>query len=182
MWICFDDAFVSAVQDRADLNRLVVRGRRKEHLQALFPNQEIILTPDADYVARVFVTREEFASVVNQRVAQLMLDKLGHSVDTVDNGRAAVEAVRSIPYDLVLMDVQMPLMDGLEATRQFRAKNADRNRGIPILAMTANAMQTHKEECLQAGMDDYVSKPVALEDLTLVISRWLEIRRKRAKT
>ncbi len=80
MWICLTDSFVSVVQDGNDLNRMVVRGRRKEHLQALFPEREILLTPDADYVARILVTREEFASLVNRRITEITYDNFKGSV------------------------------------------------------------------------------------------------------
>ena len=98
---------------------------------------------------------------VNQKVASRMLEHMGHRVDVVANGLEAVTALRAMPFDLVLMDVQMPEMDGFEATRQIRdAATGTLNPKIPIIAMTAHAMKGDRERCLQAGMDGYVSKPV----------------------
>lgn len=108
---------------------------------------------------------------VNQMVAVAMLVKEGHRVDVVANGIEAVEAVRERPYDLVLMDVHMPEMDGVEATRKIRELH-DEVRGIPIIAMTANAMKGDREKYLSVGMDDYISKPVDKAKLVAVIARW----------
>ena len=110
----------------------------------------------------------------NQLVARAMLKKLGLTCDVVANGAEALRALHQIPYDLVLMDVQMPEMDGLEATRRIRALALDaRNQSVPIVAMTANAMEGDREKCLAAGMNDYVSKPVATENLVRALERWL---------
>ncbi|RJF78165.1 response regulator [Azospirillum cavernae] len=110
---------------------------------------------------------------VNQQVAVLLLRKQGHSVDVAGDGREAVDAVRDtpIPYDLVLMDVQMPEMDGLEATAAIRALPGDRRRVI-IIAMTANAMQGDSDICLKAGMNDYIAKPVTPDKLASVLANW----------
>ena len=98
---------------------------------------------------------------VNQKVASRMLEHMGHRVDVVANGLEALAALRAMPYDLVLMDVQMPEMDGFEATRQIRnPATGMMNPRIPIIAMTAHAMKGDRERCLEAGMDGYVSKPV----------------------
>jgi CheY-like chemotaxis protein/HPt (histidine-containing phosphotransfer) domain-containing protein len=98
---------------------------------------------------------------------------LGYHADAVANGREVLEALRSIPYDLVLMDVQMPEMDGLEAARRLRlATDEVLNRSIPIIAMTARAMQGDREKCLAAGMNDYISKPVTPATLSRVLERW----------
>ena len=96
-------------------------------------------------------------NVTNQQVALGILKKLGLRADAVADGAEAIRALETIPYDLVLMDVQMPEMDGLEATRRIRdPESAVRNHDIPIIAMTAHAMQGDRERCLEAGMDDYV--------------------------
>ena len=97
--------------------------------------------------------------VVNQRVAVLMLESRGHEVTVVNNGREAVERYDAGKFDLILMDVQMPEMDGLEATRTIRGLETG-NTHIPIIAMTAHAMRGDREKCLEAGMDDYLSKPI----------------------
>ncbi len=113
-------------------------------------------------------------NIVNQKVALGILQKLGLSADAVATGREAIESLEALPYDLVLMDVQMPEMDGLEATRQIRNRQSPiPNRNIPIIAMTAHAMQRDRDRCLEAGMNDYVAKPVSRQALTDALQRWL---------
>lgn len=107
-------------------------------------------------------------NVVNQKVARLMLKRLGYNADIVGNGLEAVKAVRLRPYDIILMDVQMPELDGLEATSQIRAMTDLPNQPW-IVALTANAMQGDRERCLEAGMDDYIAKPLKKEDLALLL-------------
>ena len=113
-------------------------------------------------------------NAVNQLVALGILKKIGLKADVVANGAEALTALESIPYDLVLMDVQMPEMDGLEATQRIRdIRSAVLDHNIPIVAMTANAMQGDRERCLEAGMNDYVAKPVNPQALADVLTRWL---------
>ncbi len=140
--------------------------------------------------------------VVNQQLAQMMLERLGHRIDVVGNGLEAVEAVGQIPYDLVFMDCQMPEMDGYEATKKIRELESEKfevgsnEQGaefsdtpdslpftphcshIPIVAMTANAMKGDREKCLAAGMDDYISKPIKHEELALLVAKWLPVQEK----
>jgi CheY-like chemotaxis protein len=109
-------------------------------------------------------------NVVNQKLSLRFLGQMGYRADVAGNGREAVEAVARQRYDVVLMDVQMPELDGLDATRQIRAgQPAD---GQPrIIAMTANAMEGDREQCLAAGMDDYNSKPIRVAELVEALGR-----------
>ena len=106
---------------------------------------------------------------VNMKLAERVLDKLGYKPDTAFNGLEVLDALQQVNYDLILMDVQMPEMDGYEATRTIRMQ---KNHQPFIIAMTANAMQGDREKCLQAGMDDYISKPIKLEDLVKLLEKW----------
>ncbi len=139
--------------------------------------------------------------VVNQQLAEMMLLRLGHQVDLVGNGLEAIEVIGRIRYDLVLMDCQMPEMDGYDATKKIReieSMNCEaldvkgesneecftdvlrlRPEGtlrVPIVAMTANAMQGDREKCLAVGMDDYISKPIKSEDLAEIVNKWLHAK------
>ena len=104
-------------------------------------------------------------SLVNQKLAVGLLEKHGHSVTIANNGKEAVHALTSQQFDMVLMDVEMPEMDGLEATAALRTWEKSRGRHMPVIAMTAHAMKSHREMCLEAGMDDYVSKPIRAQEL-----------------
>ena len=112
--------------------------------------------------------------MTNQKVALGILKKLGLTADAVASGREALEALRTLPYDLVFMDVQMPEMDGLEATRHIRdSQSTVLNRDIPVIAMTAHAMQSYKDKCFEAGMNDYVTKPISPQALAGALEKWL---------
>ena len=115
---------------------------------------------------RILIAEDD---LFNQQLAVKILNKLGYEPQIAGNGKEVLEIVSNNQYDLILMDVQMPEMDGLEATRMIRLC-------LPaqpvIIAMTANAMQGDREECLQAGMDDYLSKPVELQELVRILERW----------
>lgn len=111
-------------------------------------------------------------NTVNQLVARRMLEKLGHRVDVVANGREALEALSRIHYDIVLMDCQMPEMDGFEATIQLR-KEERNEQHTPVIALTANAIEGESERCFAVGMDAFIAKPVSLKDLSAVIQHWL---------
>ncbi|WP_127479491.1 hybrid sensor histidine kinase/response regulator [Nocardioides pantholopis] len=135
--------------------------------------QERTREPDEAQRLRVLLAED---NSVNQRVATLMLERLGQRPVVVGNGQEALEQVRSARYDLVLMDVQMPVMDGLEATRRIRAE-VPPERQPWIVAMTANAMRSDQEASLAAGMDDHLAKPVRAEELAAVLDRARRERR-----
>jgi two-component system sensor histidine kinase/response regulator len=99
-------------------------------------------------------------NAVNQRLAVRLLEKNGHTVVAVADGRAAVEAIESGSFDAVLLDVQMPVIDGLGAARAIRCQEAGTGKHMPLLALTAHALPADRTRCLEAGMDDYVSKPI----------------------
>jgi PAS domain S-box-containing protein len=109
---------------------------------------------------------------VNQMLAVALLRKRGYDVTVADNGEQAVELVKRADFDLVLMDIQMPGMDGFEATAAIRARESEHERRLPIIAVTAHAMEGDRQLCLDAGMDDYVSKPIDPEELEAAIMRW----------
>jgi CheY-like chemotaxis protein len=119
-------------------------------------------------VCRVLVAED---NPVNQMVIRAMLQKLGIEATLVGDGRQAVDAVAETPFDLVLMDCQMPVMDGFEATGIIRGQSASRP---VIVAVTANAMAGDAERCRAAGMDDYISKPISVRELRRVLSPWLD--------
>jgi two-component system sensor histidine kinase/response regulator len=108
---------------------------------------------------------------VNCRLATIILERAGHTVDTVADGLQALEAVQARPYHLVLMDVQMPVMNGLEAAARIRALPDPSQGRIPIVAITANAMRGDDQACFAAGMDGYVTKPISAATLLEAVSR-----------
>lgn len=106
---------------------------------------------------------------VNQKVGKLILQKAGFEIDVVPDGKQALEAHRADPYDVILMDCQMPVMDGLEASRAIRSLDSPQP---VIIAVTANAMLGEREKCLEAGMNDYLSKPFQAQHLVNLVKRW----------
>jgi two-component system sensor histidine kinase/response regulator len=123
----------------------------------------------ATSLGRVLIVED---NSLNQLVAEGIVSKLGYQVNIVANGAQALEALLSTSYAAVLMDCHMPVMDGFEATRQIRRRQ-DKNSAIPIIAMTAGAMAKDREDCLAAGMDDYIAKPVDLTTVSTVLRKWI---------
>src|SRR5262249_46491570 len=119
--------------------------------------------------ARVLVVED---NVVNQKVVVRLLEKLGCRIDVAANGHEAITMLAQMAYDLVFMDCQMPEMDGFAATEAIRQREVCSGQHIPIIAMTANALQGDRERCLEAGMDDYISKPVKPEALAVMLRKW----------
>ena len=143
------------------------------------PPGAAVANPPPDFAlqqghARILVAED---NVINQQVSVGILKKLGLRADVAANGLEAVKALESIPYDLVLMDVQMPGMDGFQATRKIRDPQSDvLNHQVIIIAMTAHALQGDREKCLAAGMNDYVTKPVEVSALGVALQKWLQIK------
>ncbi len=161
---CGIDALLTKPTRRAELWRALAT-------ESVEPVETNIVSMHTLGNARVLVAED---SPINQEVASQHLRVMGCQVDVVDNGVAAVRAVAQTKYDLVLMDCQMPEMDGYEAARRIRREEEDNaGSGLPIVALTANAVKGDRETCLAAGMDDYVSKPFTQEQLRKVMLRWL---------
>jgi len=146
-----------------------VLGRKEQDVEAV--SSDTTVSDSAKHYSLRILLAED--NIVNQKVAQSMLQKIGYRVDTVASGSEAVNALEMLPYDLVFMDVQMPGMDGFEATRIIRdPDSAVRKHDIPVIAMTAHAMKGDRERCLEAGMDDYLAKPVSLKALLQLMEKW----------
>ncbi|QFI36759.1 response regulator [Moritella marina ATCC 15381] len=135
------------------------------------PETKHVIAPTTHKNARILLAED---SLTNQLVAMGILKKLGFFADVVNNGEEAVHALENKTYDLVLMDCQMPIMDGYEAATLIRSSQSTQiNHQVPIIAMTANAMQGDREKCLAAGMDDYITKPISPETLSKALNTWL---------
>ncbi len=132
-------------------------------------DQQLVLDPamSSRYPLRILLAED---NVVNQKLATRLLERMGYRIDVASNGFEAVESVARQRYDVVLMDIQMPELDGLEATRRIIGSNPTGDRPT-IIAMTANAMDGDREMCLAAGMDDYVSKPIRVAELAEALRR-----------
>jgi PAS domain S-box-containing protein len=128
--------------------------------------------------ARILVVED---NRTNQKVAQKMLEGLGYTADLQVNGQLGVDAHAAAPYDLILMDCQMPVMDGYEASRAIRALKGEA-RNVPIIALTANALEGDRERCLAAGMNDYLTKPLKRERLRTTLEQWLPVAQREATT
>ncbi|MEH2211460.1 MAG: ATP-binding protein [Nostoc sp.] len=146
--------------------------------QLAFRSQELFSLPASSspfpdlHKLRILLTED---NLVNQKIALKQLKNLGYSADIANNGKEALQLLEKIPYDLILMDCQMPILDGLETTKQIhrcQESNFASGRRPVVIAMTANAMKQDKQMCLDAGMDDYLSKPVMKENLAATLEYW----------
>jgi polar amino acid transport system substrate-binding protein len=131
---------------------------------------ELFKTHAVDKKKLVLIVEDNF---VNQQVALLELEELGIKSHAVGNGKEALEAMQHINYDLILMDCQMPELDGFQATIKIRQAEVQSGKHVPIIAMTAQAMQGDRQRCLEAGMDDYISKPIYAEKLIPILAKWI---------
>jgi CheY-like chemotaxis protein len=139
------------------------RERTETPVSVMFPNARILVAED---------------NPINQKLVRRILEKSGCQVDLADNGAEAVKMWAASSYDLVLMDCQMPIMDGFEAVHEIRRREADNLRRTPIVALTANTMQGDRDKCLQAGMDDFISKPFNSSTLHSALQHWIGTRTK----
>jgi CheY-like chemotaxis protein len=172
--IGFDGYLVKPVRQsqlRECLELALGRAQRSPEARSIITRH--IVSENANSGVRILLAED---NAINQKVAQHMLKNLGYRLDVVANGWEAVRALEMIDYDLVLMDCMMPDMDGFEATAMIRDADSNvKNHDVPVIAMTANAMKGDREKCIEAGMDDYLAKPVNKHELKSVIERWLAI-------
>src|SRR6185436_9574356 len=147
---------------------LAVLGTEQEASSGLITRH--VLSEQRKFNQRILLAED---NPINQKLAVTVLQKAGYSVDTVETGVEAVSKAKLHQYNAILMDVQMPGMDGFEATQQIRTWEKDHGIHIPIIAMTAHAMQGDRERCLEAGMDDYVTKPIQPRVLFSALNRWI---------
>ena len=158
--------YVSKPVSREELVQLMARVLGMD-LQA--PQNLVQQTVDASGERRLDVLLVE-DNAINQKLAVTLLERWGHQVTVAGNGQVAVEKVSQHHYDVVLMDMMMPVMNGIDATREIRKGEAP-GRRLPIIAMTANAMESDRESCIEAGMDDYISKPIRAQELQEMLQR-----------
>lgn len=162
---------VESEENRGSNFWFTIRLQKSEKTEQLLKRSDTIIAPlvaNGD-VVRVLIAED---NQVNQLISLRMVKALGFRADVVASGKEALDALHERPYDLVLMDCQMPVMDGYEATAAIRSSRTLANPKIPIIAMTANAMDGDREYCLKSGMDDYISKPITPAALSVVLSRW----------
>jgi CheY-like chemotaxis protein len=166
----YDELFISAltkpVKQSTLLKHIVARINRQALSDVGTAKRKLSNDFAQKFPMRILIAED---NPVNQKLAERVLTKLGYEPDIVVNGEEALHAVHRDSYDVVLMDVQMPVLDGLEATRKIRQS---KNGQPVIIAMTANAMQGDREICIDAGMNDYISKPIKLDDVIILLEKW----------
>ena len=169
----FDGYLIKPIRRISLLRRVAaVLNNRNDETSDAFVQDDHAARDDAPAVSLRILVAED--NRINVMLATALLGKMGHRVDTVANGREALEALGRAPYDLILMDVHMPEMDGLEATRRIRQAEADgRRRGrLPIVALTASTLEGDRQVCIEAGMDEFLAKPLKPEALQAVLARY----------
>lgn len=132
----------------------------------------------ADASTKILIAED---NLVNQKVLRSQVERLGYTAEVKNNGQEVLDAFEDCNYALILMDCQMPIMDGLEATKKIRQIEAASDSKIPIVAITAHAIEGDRERCISAGMDDYISKPTKQDDLEIILDRWVKIKPDSAK-
>jgi PAS domain S-box-containing protein len=164
------DALARAWADRFEARRELITRHSLAEARAAHRGETVVSpeSPSTPRNARVLLVED---NAVNQRLATRLLEKLECHITLAANGREAITRLQAEQFDLVLMDCQMPEMDGYEATRHLRTLTGPAAK-VPVVAMTANAMRGDRDKCLAAGMDDYLSKPIKSEDLTRMLARW----------
>lgn len=154
-----------------DQESLISLQNQEKISQEIENKYQIKTSVDKNKIYQILLVED---NIFNQKVASILLKKMGYQVSIANDGLEAIKSLELNDYDVVLMDMQMPNLDGLEATRRIRTATSQvRNPLIPIVAMTANAMQGDRESCLEAGMDDYISKPINVDDLQAVLKKTL---------
>ncbi len=149
----------------------ILSGKKEKLIKA--KSQE---SPDISQKKKILLVED---NETNQAVALSMLKKFGLKADSAGNGAEALKILKKTPYDLVLMDLQMPIMDGMEATKLIRSSDSHLlNKDVPIIAMTAHALKGYQEVCFEAGMNDYLTKPVSMKALHNVLKKWLDLQEK----
>ncbi len=167
------DTFVMKPIRRAQLASAIAQVVRQPAVEVEDSRPRLSGQPEAAVLHKQILVVED--NVVNQKVAVGQLRHLGYDADVVASGAEAIEAIRRHPYDLILLDCQMPDIDGYDVARAIRQIESETRR-VPIVAMTAHTMEGEREKCLAAGMDDYLTKPVSTQRLSAVLARWLGTR------